>query len=111
MTEPPVLDLQLSIELVQRVTRFLHSIKEFPATLCLLKGKALGEDTAPRWTYGSYGPDNISAVEPELAQLGHPLLYKVGDLIVAIPQYQLVSELEGKTLALVGGQVALLPRN
>ena len=93
------LDLKFTPEAKARVLRFLGSITDYPPTLTLMKGRTL-PDPEERWGYGAYAPTNIEFVAPGLEQLGHPLLYSFDDLTVAIPQFQFISELVGKTLAL-----------
>jgi hypothetical protein len=92
--------LDLLIEPVLRVEmlQFLARITDYTATLTLMKGRARGA-IADRWSYGAYGPENLRFVEPELAKHGHPLLYELDWLVVAIPQFHLLPELEGKLLA------------
>lgn len=93
------LDLKFEPEAKARVLRFLASITDYPPTLTLMKGRTL-PDPEERWGYGAYAPKNIEFVAPELEQRGHPLLYSFDDLTVAIPQFHLIPELVGKTLAL-----------
>ena len=94
----PILDLTLTAELRAECVAFLKRITEYDPTLVLLKSTRVG-DSAPRWSYAAYGPDNLSALIPEYERRGIPLLHRVSDLTVAIPQADLVRELNGKTLA------------
>lgn len=103
------LDLTFSPEAKARVRAFLDSITDYQATLCLTKGWT-DKDPEMRWSYGAYGPDNIAHVAPELESHGHALLYAVEELAVAIPQFQYLSELEGKTLDLGRKGLVVLDR-
>lgn len=92
-----MLDLKFTPEAKARVLSFLESITEYPPTLALMKGHTNGE-SEDRWGYGAYAPKNLEVIGPELERLGHPLLYSVDSLTVAIPQFHLIPELVGKTL-------------
>jgi len=105
-----IIDLKFTPEARSRIESFLNSITEYPPTLTLMKSSSSGNPTE-RWVYGAYGPENIASVEPWLRERGHPLLYSVDGLIAAIPQFQYVHELEGKTLGLGVGGLALLERS
>jgi hypothetical protein len=103
------LDVKFTPEARARVVQFLASISDYEPTLTLKKGWT---DTDPelRWSYGAYAPANLEALGPEFDRLGYPLLYLVDGLLVAIPQYQFVSEIEGKTLGLGKGGLTVLTR-
>ena len=103
------IDLTFTEEARSRIASFLGSITEYPPTLTLMKGTT-NNDSTERWTYGAYGPENIKAVEPSLLERGKPLLYSVDGMVAAIPQFQLVHELEGKTLGLGVRGLAVLER-
>jgi len=103
------LDLKFTAEARVRIFAFLSSIKSYTPTLCLMKGFRTPEDDGTLrdriekmrdleecWTIGAYGPENIEHVAPELERLGKPLLYSADGFVVAIPQFDLVSELVGK---------------
>ena len=105
----PELDVTFTAQAKARITAFLSSITGYEPTLCLMKAYA-PDEPKDRWTYGSYGPDNLKSVGPALERLGHPLLYLADDLVVAIPQFNFVPELVGKTLALTVGGLEVLER-
>jgi hypothetical protein len=92
------LDVLITVELKAAMLRFIDSITEFKPTICLMKGHWSG-GTEASWYFGAYAPENIEAVGSELAHQGHPLLYCIGDMTVAIPQFDLVPELNGKSLS------------
>jgi hypothetical protein len=102
MAAPTSIALAFSPQARAKIDAFLARITEYPPTLCIMKGRTLPE-TDDKWTYGAYGPDNLKALAPDYERLGKPLLYAVDGLSVAIPQYQLVHELEGKVLELGDG--------
>lgn len=83
---------------------FLSHVTEYEPTLCLMK------QTDGRWSYGAYAPMNIEVVGSELARHGYPLLYLVDDLVIAIPQPQILPELSGKLLALRGKELVVVDR-
>jgi hypothetical protein len=93
-----VIDVTFTAEARRVIDAFLSSIVDYPPTLALMKGRASG-DTEDCWRYGAYGPDNIKHVEPPLLELGKPLLYAVDGYIAAVPQFQFIHELEGKSLS------------
>ena len=96
------LDVKFTPEARARILQFLASIRDYEPTLTLMKG-GTGSDPELRWSYGAYAPKNLEVLGLEFQRLGHPLLYSVDSLRVAIPQYQFVPELEGKTLGLGKG--------
>jgi hypothetical protein len=101
------IDLTFTEEARSRITAFLGSITEYSPTLTLMKGTT-NDDSTQRWTYGAYGPENIKTVEALLLERGKPLLYSVDGMVAAIPQFEFVHELEGKTMGLgVRGLVVL----
>jgi hypothetical protein len=91
------LDLTLTAELNTECVAFLNRITEYSPTLALLKATGTG-DSAARWYYAAYGPDNLDTLVPEYERRGIPLLHQVSGLTVAIPQNDLLGELQGKTL-------------
>jgi hypothetical protein len=93
------LDVKFTPEARATILRFLGSIRDYEPTLTLMKG-GTGSDSELRWSYGAYAPKNLEVLAPEFERLGHPLLYSVDGLLVAIPQTQFVSELDSKTLGL-----------
>jgi len=103
------LDLKLAPDAKARMLTFISSITEYEATLCLMKGRT-NDEPDERWSYGSYGPENIASVGPELERRGHALLYSVEDLVIAIPQFNFVPELAGKTLGLGNRDLVVLHR-
>lgn len=92
------LDLTFTDELRTECIAFLDRITAYRATLVLMKG-TIADDPVERWSYAAYGPDNLNALVPEYERRGIPLLHQVSELTVAIPQHDLLGELEGKTLA------------
>jgi len=82
-----------------RLEAFIASIDSPGATICLMKGRVSGEHF-DWWRYNYYDDWNIPKVTEMLAPLGRPLLYDCDGLTIALPQFQLIPELEGKTLAL-----------
>ena len=89
---------------------FLGGITDYRATLTLMKGRVTG-DTEERWRYAAYAPENVKAVTAMVAEHGKPLLYSFDGFIAAIPQFQLIDELAGKTLGLGERSLVVLPRN
>ena len=92
-------NVKFTAEAKGHIDAFLATITDYPPTLALMKGRASG-DTVERWRYSAYAPENIKRVEPELLQLGKPLLYAVDGYVAAIPQFQLIHELEGRSLGI-----------
>ena len=93
----PPLDLTFSAELMTECIAFLSRITEYQATLVLLKGTT-GDDPIERWSYGVYAPENLDDLIARYERLGVPLLHQVSGITVAIPQSNLLAELQGKTL-------------
>lgn len=93
MSAHPTFDLKFTSELRFRIETFLGSITEYEPTLVLMK------DTSERWSFAAYGPQNIEFVGPELERIGERLLFIADGMLVAIPQFQFLDELAGKTLA------------
>jgi hypothetical protein len=91
------LDVTITPEARNRAVTLLANTDVRDPTLCLMKGRTLGE-SEDRWGWGIYGPDNIKFLKPNLALRGHTLLYELDGLTVAIPQFNFVPELVGKTL-------------
>jgi hypothetical protein len=104
MPVPAPLDMKVSPELRTTLRAFLSRITDYEPTLCLMK------DTDGRWSYGAYGPENIKHVGADLDRLGHSLLYRADELVFAIPQFQFLSELSGKELALRGKELVVVDR-
>jgi hypothetical protein len=102
-------DVKFTEEARSRIDAFLSLITDYPPILALMKGRASG-DTVERWRYAAYGPENIKHVEPELLQLGKPLLYAVDGYVAAIPQFQFIHELEGKSLGIGERGLVVLER-
>ena len=94
---PTTLELTFAADLRTECIIFLRGITEYTATLVLLKGTRNGEPIE-RWSYGTYGPENLDFMVPEYERRGVPLLHQVSGLTVAIPQSQLLGELRGKAL-------------
>lgn len=94
---PQPFDLELADDLRAECVAFLSRITDYRATLVLTKGNT-DRDFVERWSYGAYGPQNLQALGPEYERRGVPLLYRVSNLMVAIPQDHLLKELEGKIL-------------
>jgi hypothetical protein len=108
--KPQPFDLELADDLRSECVAFLSRITGYRATLVLTKGTT-NRDPVERWSYGAYGPQNLQALGPEYERRGVPLLYRVSDLMVAIPQDHLLKELEGKILARsTGGGIELRER-
>ena len=103
------LDLTLSLEVKAYIGAFLQGITDYTPTLTLLKARR-DDDTEDRWMYAAYGPENISAMTPDLESRGHALLYSFDGLVAAIPQFDLLSELAGKMLALGPKGLIVAPR-
>ena len=104
------IDLQFTEDARRRIEAFLGSITDYSPTLSLLEG-ATNDDPVERRMYGAYGPENIRALEPNLRELGKPLLYSIDGMTVAIPQFQFIHELEGKSLGLGVRGLAVLDRH
>lgn len=64
--------------------------------------KTADEATATRWSYAVLGSDRVHALAPVMAARGHPLLYALDGLTVAISNINHVHELEGMVLTLDG---------
>jgi len=60
--------------------------------LCLLKA------TDEKWYAEVYNQTNIDGLAPKLASLGKPLIYMLDGLEFAIPQFNFLHELSGKTI-------------
>jgi len=107
MAAPQPIALSFTPEARAKITAFLARITDYVPILCIMKGRSLPE-TVDRWTYGAYGPQNIDGLAPEYEQRGKPLLYIADGITVAIPQYQLIHEIEGKVLGLGDGCLVVL---
>ena len=104
---PRALDLRFTPELKGEISAFLGRITEYKPTLSLLKSTHV-DDPDGSWHFGAYAPRNIEAISKDLEPLGHPLLYAADGLVVAIPQFHLLDELCGKTLARGEGRLLVL---
>ena len=93
---------------VNHFKEFLAGISDYEPTLCFVKGQVVGRDKEDVWGYGAYAPENISSIEPELRELGYPLIYKICGLEIAIPQHIFVHELNGKVIEIIDGRMAVL---
>jgi hypothetical protein len=85
----------------EELRSFLARPRNWEPTLVFLKGREDREVT-DSWRYNAYAPDNISGLAPGLFLLGRPLIYDCDGFLVAIPQYKLLGELEGKLLGVEG---------
>lgn len=97
------LDVKFTPEARARIVQFLASIRDYEPTLALMKGWT-DSDPELRWRYGAWAPAHVERLGPAFEGQGHPLLYSVDGFVVAIPQYQFIPELEGKTLGLGNGE-------
>jgi hypothetical protein len=66
----------------------------------------VGDERDERWTIGAYSQAQIG----EMGRGGKPLLYSIERFVVAIPQCELINELEDKTLGLGPGGLMVLDR-
>jgi len=55
-------------------------------------------DVDGKWSIGAYYQENIDGLRPLYQEKGWPLLYACDGLTLAIPQYQVLSTLRGRTL-------------
>jgi hypothetical protein len=94
-----VINLKFTPEARARVTAYIAGVDRPGATLCLMKSR-LEPEKLEHWMYNAYDDENIPAVERMLSKHDRPLLYECDGLTVAIPQFHLIPELEGRTLAL-----------
>jgi hypothetical protein len=100
----------LRIKLLPKVKQVLESIlsaaKDTQPTICFTKGR-MNNELEERWTIGAYSQAQIS----EMERAGKPLLYSVGGFVVAIPQYELINELEDKIFGLGPRGLVVLDRD
>jgi hypothetical protein len=100
---------RLRVKLLPEVRQVLESIlssaKDIQPTICFTKGREDNE-REERWTVGAYSRAQII----EMERVGRPLLYSVERFVVAIPQYELINELEDKTFGLGPHGLLLLDR-
>ena len=87
------LNAKISKELRFEMDEFLQRADTENPIICLIK------DTDSRWIFGSYGPENIETVAPMLEEVGEVLLYELEDYLIACPQYDQISDLEGKSIS------------
>jgi hypothetical protein len=99
----------LRIKLLPEVRQALESVlsgaKDIQPTICLTKGR-VGNEREQRWTIGAYSQTQIG----EMVGVGKPLLYSIETFVVAIPQSELINELNDKTLGLGPGGLVVLDR-
>jgi hypothetical protein len=86
------INAKIAKELRFEMKRFLDNSDIVEPIICMLK------ETNSKWTYGAYGSDNIKTLAPMLEKIGEVLLYEIDNLIIACPQYDQISELEGKII-------------
>jgi len=91
------IDIEFTDRAVEQFNNFLDRITDYDPTLCLYKGRNDGE-LEDYWGYGAYELENIEILKPELKRQGHPLLYKISGLVVAISQPDKIDELKGKII-------------
>lgn len=101
---PKQLPGKVSVDVRQALLSFLNNTGSEGSIICLLFGS---EPPNPEegWTYGIYEPENVCRVSDELQELGYPLLYEIDGLTFAIPQFDRISEITGKTMVLSDGQL------
>jgi|SRR6266850_5310009 len=90
--EPVPLNLRVAPDARSRIVRFVASIDRPDAVATLMF------DTNKRWSIGAYYRENIDGLTPEYEKNGWPLLHSCDGLTLAIPQWNLVPILEGRTL-------------
>lgn len=104
MQTPKCIPGRISTEARLALLDFLENSGSREAVICLIKGRASDDkgwlDPEERWTYGTYEPENIRAVEPALSSVGQCLLYELDGMIVAIPQFDKLEEIINKELVL-----------
>jgi hypothetical protein len=69
--------------------------------------KTADQATATRWSYAAFGADLIQSLDAPMAARGHPLLYALDGMTVAITNVNHVRELDGMVLTLEGPGVLL----
>ena len=104
------IDIEFSDRAVKQFNNFLARIADFTPTLCLYKDRN-DDETEEYWGYGVYSPDNIKIIEPELNKQDYPLLYKISDMVVAIPQSDKIDELKGKVIDIGEKSLELIDKN
>lgn len=95
---------------VEQFASFLARITDYEPTLCLYKGRN-DDESDDYWGYGVYSPENIETLGPELNKQGHPLLYKISGLVVAISQPDKIAELKGKIIDIGEKSLELIDKN
>jgi hypothetical protein len=99
----------LRIKLLPEVRQVLESVlrgaKDSQPTICFTKGR-VDNEREERWTIGAYSRAQISEMERD----GKPLLYSVEGFVVAIPQSELMNELEDKIFGLGPRGLVVLDR-
>jgi hypothetical protein len=107
------LNLKFSDEVKEAFDEFLSDVKNnqnYEPTLNLGYGK-WSDQPEYGWDFGAYDSENIKVIGPELKAEGHELLYKCGDYIIAIPQFDLIEHLEGKLLKFGNKGLELVEQN
>jgi hypothetical protein len=99
------LRVKLLPEVTQALESILSSAKDIQPTICFTKGR-VDNEREERWTVGAYSRAQIS----EMERVGKPLLYSVETFVVAIPQYELINELEDKIFGLGAHGLVVLDR-
>jgi hypothetical protein len=99
------LRMKLLPEVKQVLDSILSSAKDIQPTICFTKGR-VDNECEERWTVGAYSREQIS----EMERVGNPVLYSVEGFIVAIPQPELIDELENKIFGLGPNGLVLLDR-
>ena len=74
--------------------------------MAFLKGRKEGE-VGEHWLYGTYSADKVVTAAREVELHGYALLYEVEGITVAIPQFHLLSELEGMHIDEEDGRLVL----
>ena len=104
MRKPKCIPGRISTEARLALLDFLENSGSREAVVCLIKGRSSDNkgclDPEERWTYGTYEPENIRAVEPALSSMGQCLLYEFDGMIVAIPQFDKLDEIINKEMVL-----------
>ena len=101
------LDATLTAGGKSRLMEFLQGVPEADSVLAFLKGRNDGE-VEKYWLYGTYSADKVATVAHEVELHGHTLLYEVDGITVAVPQFHLLSELEGTHIDEENGRLVLL---
>ena len=105
-----MLDLTVEAEARDRALAALAGTTVRRPTLCLLKGR-VGNEANDRWGWAIYPRKAIWRFRIASLLSGHRLLFNLGGLSIAIPQFQFLHELPGNKLAVREGRLVLLPRS